>query len=455
MYPMRSDSSYQLDMTQGSLYTKIFVYSLPLIFSNLLQVLFNMADIAVVGRFSGAAALGSVGSCAILVTMFTYFIIGIGNGLNVKVALFTGAKRDKDVSEYVQTGFLLALFLGFFMLAVGELFSPAVLRLMNTQPELIDGAVLYLRIYFLGMPAMGIYNFGNGVLSAIGDTRRPLLFLTCAGVLNIVLNLVTVIGLHWSVAGVAVASAVSQCFSAVLILRTLLKTRESYGLRLAGIRLIPEKLKGLLIIALPAGLQGAIFAFANLFVQAGINSLGTLMVEGNSAATNADGIVYDVMAAFYTACTSFMSQNLGAGKKERVIASYRIGLGYSFAAGLVLGVGLVLLGRPFLSLFTTEPEVIEAGMLRLRIMGLSYCVSAFMDCTIAGCRGLGETVVPTFMVIMGSCVFRILWIFTIFRHFQTVPSLYLLYVFSWTITAACEYVYFRRILKRTFAGGTV
>ena len=435
------------NLTEGPLARQILVFSLPLVLSNLLQAVFNMTDIAVVGRFAGSQALGSVGSTTIFVTLMTGFLIGLGGGVNVLVARFYGAEQPKDVEKSVHSALLVCLAAGVLLLVVGVGFSPALMRLLGTKPDLIDGAILYLRIYFLGMPAMAIYNFGNGVFSAVGDTRKPLVYLTIAGVLNVVLDLFFVIVCKMSVAGAALATILTQYLSAFLILRALARTDGCYGLQREKLQLDPAMTRSILELGVPAGCQNAIFALANLFIQASINTFDTVVVSGNAAAANADPLVYDVMAAFYTACASFMSQNYGAGKRERVKRSYFISLGYSFGIGAVLGLSLVLFGQTFLSLFTTEPAVAEAGMQRLLVMGLSYPISAFMDSTIAASRGLGRTIVPTFIVIMGSCVFRVVWVYTVFAFFGTLLSLYLLFVCSWTITAIAEVIYFARVYK--------
>lgn len=446
-------------LTDGSLTKKIFFFSLPLMFSNLLQVLFNMADIAVVGNFAGSIALGSVGSTTILVGLFTGFLIGIGGGINVLVALHIGAGNEREVKETVTTSYILCIFMGVLLLFIGVFGARWILTLMNTKPELLDGAVLYLRIYFLGLPALAIFNCGNAILSASGNTKKPLAYLTFAGIVNVVLNLVFVIGFHLDVAGVAIASIISQYISAFLITYSLTHDTQIYSISFRSIISVfqwhttikKDKLLALLKLGLPSGFQNVIFMFANLFVQAGVNTFSAIMVSGNSAAANADSLVYEVMAAFYVACSSFMGQNLGAKKKERVIQSYFISLTYSFLIGLFLGILIFLMGPRFLSLFSSDDAVIRAGMHRLKIMSVSYAVSAFMDCTIAASRGLGKTVIPTIIVILGSCVFRVVWIYTIFAYFKTIPSLYLLYIFSWAITAIAEIIYFRKIYKEAIA----
>ena len=304
------------------------------------------------------------------------------------------------------------------------------------------------------MPALAIYNCGNAIFSAAGDTARPLRYLLIAGILNVIMNLFFVIICHMDVAGVGAASALSQYVSAGLILRDLFRINTDYKLHLSRLRLDPSKTVDILKIGIPSGFQNAIFALANLFVQVGVNSFSATMVAGNSAATNADALIYDVMAAIYTACASFMSQNLGAGKRDRVLKSYLISLAYSFGIGMAMGLALVAFGTQFLSLFTADPDVIAAGLKRLTIMGFSYGVSAFMDCTIAASRALGKSFAPMLIVIMGSCVFRVIWVYTVFAYFKTIPSLYLLYVFSWTITAVAEIIYFLHIYKNTFSQKT-
>lgn len=440
------------DLTCGSLKPQILLFSLPLMASNVLQVLFNMSDIAVVGRFAGSNALGAVGSTTTLVTLFTGFLIGMSGGVNVLAAQFFGAKNEAELRKTVHTAFLICLTVGLILAAGGIGLARGLLELLHTKAELIEGAERYLRIYFLGMPALALYNFGNAVFSAVGDTKKPLYYLTAAGIINVVLNLFFVIVCGLDVAGVAIASVVSQYLSAILTLGALFRCQGMYALRMAALRFDREKSKKLLMLGLPAGFQSAIFAIANLFIQASVNSFDTTMVEGNSAAANADALVYDVMTAFYTACASFIGQNYGAGKRDRVMKSYQVSMLYSFGIGAIMGAGLIVFGRQFLALFTTEEAVVNAGMRRLTIMGFSYAFSAFMDCTIAAARGLGKTVVPMVVVISGSCVFRVIWVYTVFAYFGTITSLYLLYIFSWTITAAAEIAYFIRCYRMHVAG---
>lgn len=431
-----------ITMTTGSLWRNLFLFSIPLMCSQLLEVMFNLSDVAVVGRFADYKALGAVGSTTLLVTLFVGFLIGMGSGVNVCVAHTLGARDEQRTIENVHTSLLLCALMGLLMGTVCFFFSEWMLMLLHTKDDLLQQATLYLKIYAVGLPAMGIYNFGNGVLSARGETKRPLYYLAFAGVLNVILNLFFVIVLHMAAAGVAAASAIAQYVSAALIMNHLFRRRDECHVSLKNIRLHKNIAVSILMIGIPAGIQNAIFAIANLFVQVGVNSFDTVIVSGSAAATNADTLIFNVMYAFYTGCSSFISQNFGAGNKKRILQSYFISLFYAFTAGAILGLLLFLFGHQFLSLFATDEAVIEAGMQRIRIMSFSYAVSAFMDASLAASRGIGKTIVPTIIIILGSCVFRIVWVYTVFVYFHTIPGLYLLYFFSWVITAIAEIIYF-------------
>lgn len=435
------------DLTEGSLAINIFKVSLPLVCTNILQVLFNMSDIAVVGKFAGPIPLGGVGSTSMLVNLFTGILIGLGAAVNVITALYLGGKEKKNTKETVDTSFVICLSAGIILLLIGTLFGKRILIALNTKDELLDAAVTYFRIYCIGMPALGIYNFGSSVLSGAGNTKKPLLYLLFSGILNVFLNLFFVVVCHMDADGVAVASIISQYISAFLILRLLIRTDQLYQLDLKHLTVTKAKASLLLRLGLPSSAQNAIFYVANLFVQLGINSFDAVTVEGISAASNADNFIYDMMAAFYATGAAFMSQNIGAKKKDRILKSYFLSMGYAFSLALLFGCLLVWKGNVFLHLFTSEKAVIEAGMERLRIMGFAYCLSAFMDATIAGSRAFRKTTIPTIIVILGSCIFRIFWIYTIFAHYQTTTALYLLYPFSWSITAIAEIIYFIYVYK--------
>ena len=439
-----------VEMTSGSLWKNILLFSLPLMMTQVLEVLFNLSDVAIAGKYAynTYVALGSVGSTTTLVTLFTGLLIGLGGGVNVAVARGLGMGNDEDVEHTTHSSFLICLAMGVLTCLVCVFFAEPMLRLLHTKEEFLPGAVLYLKLYALGLPAMGIYNCGNGILSATGDTKRPLIYLSVAGVLNVILNLVFVIGCRMSAEGVAIASAIAQWVSAVLIVVHLLRRKDACRLELRRLRVHPQEARRVLAIGIPTGLQNAIFAVANLFVQVGLNSFDAVTVSGSSAAANADTLLFNMMAAFYTGCASFVSRNWGAGKTERIVKSYLVSMCYAAGVGAVCGLLLLFFGRSFLGLFANETAVIDAGMQRLRIMSFSYVVSPLMDASIAASRGLGRSVAPTVMVILGSCVFRVIWIYTIFAYFHTITSLYLLYMFSWILTGVAEYIYFRITYKR-------
>ena len=305
-----------IEMTQGSLWKNMFFFSVPLIFSQILEVMFNLSDVAVVGHFADYKALGSVGSTTTLVTLFTGLLIGLGSGVNVQVANKLGAGDKKATKETIHSALIICAAAGIFVCLICLLFAGPMLSMMNTKPELLDQAVLYMKVFALGMPATAVYNFGNGVLSARGDTKRPMYYLAFAGILNVLLNLIFVIVFHMAAVGVATASAIAQYVSGGLILIHLMRRDDECKVRLRNLRYHNIYGKGVLYLGVPSGLQNAIFAIANLFVQSGVNSFDAIMVSGNAAAANADNLIYNVMFAFYVACSSFMSQNWGAGNKE-------------------------------------------------------------------------------------------------------------------------------------------
>ncbi len=439
-----------MDMRQGNLWKNMLLYSIPLMFTNLLQVFFNLADVAVVGKFAGPIPLGSVGSTSILITLTTGLFLGMAGGVNSLTGFFIGAEEIENEKKCVHTGFLICIATGIIVLVGGILLSKPVLALMGTKDELMAGAVLYFRIYMLGSPALAIYNYGNAILSAAGDTKKPLKYLATAGIINVLLNLLFVIGFHMAAAGVALASIISQYISAILIFRAITKASGDYRFSFEDLHFDKSIAARILKISIPAAIQFTLFAVANLFVQSAVNSFDHVTVEGNSAAANADNIVYEMMYAFYTACTTFIAQNYGAGKPDRVLKSYVIANAYSFAIGLIFGLLLYAFCDPFLLLFTSDSAVMAQGAKRVSVMALSYCVSSFMDNATAGCRGLGKTTVPTIIIVVGTVILRIVWIYTIFAHFHTLQSLYLLYPAVWILTAIAEIIYFAIQYKKLF-----
>ncbi len=442
-----------VEMTKGSLTRGIIALSIPLMITNVLQILFNMADVAVVGRFVGSLALGAVGSTALIDMVFVSLQIGIGGGINVLAAREIGAGNQREVEDLVHTAFLISLICGLVLMIAGYGSTRGMLELIHTRPELIDQAELYLHIIFLGMPGLAIYNYGNAILSAGGNTRSPLIYLTVSGILNVILNLFFVLVLGMTVDGVALASILTQYLSAFLIMHKLMTVERVYRFRLRDVRLNGFYVRSVLAIGIPTGLQNAVFMLANMFTQMAVNSFSAEMVAGNSAAGNLDALIFEIMAAIYTACASFMGQNYGAGQERRVKRSYWISVWFSCAVGTILGLIAVLFGPQLLGLFTNDAEVVRCGMQRVMMMDLFIGGSAFMDCTNAASRSLGKTVMPTVFILLGSCVFRIIWIYTVFASVHTIQSLYVLYPISWLITAAASMIYYFYTLHRVFPRG--
>lgn len=440
-----------MEMTGGNLWKKILLYSLPLVVTNLLQLLFNIADVAIVGKFAGSESLGAVGSTTLLVSLTTGWIIGISNGVNAVVAYFVGAGDKTKEKKSINIGFYVCLFAGLFTLASGIIFSRPVLKLLGTKAELIDEAVLYFKIYMLGSPALALFNYGNSVLSAKGDTRKPLKILFAAGIINVILNLLFVIVFKMTADGVALASIISQYISAALILVSMAREKQKFLLEPLKVEFDRMLVFKILKIGIPCSVQYSLFAVANLFVQSAVNTFDHVVVEGNSAAMNFDSIVYEMMAAFYVACTSFTAQNYGCNKSKNVKKTYFITTVYSFGLAAVLGALIYIFRFQLLYIFTNDAEVVQYGAVRLGILSISYCLSAFMDNATAGCRGLGETVVPTIAIVLGTIVFRVVWIYTVFAFFGTLESIYILYGCAFVLTAIFENWYFVRLFKKRFA----
>ena len=444
---------YEIDMCNGPLFRKILLFTLPLMLSGILQLLFNAADMIVVGRWVGSNALAAVGSNGPLINLLVNVFLGLSVGANVMVARFHGAGQKKELSEMVHTALLTALICGVFLIFLGFFVAPAALKAMGSPDEVLPRSVLYLRIYFFSMPAMMLYNFGAAILRAVGDTRRPLYYLTIAGVINVVLNLIFVIAFSMGVAGVALATTVSQTVSAGLVLNCLMKTEEEYKLDLKSLRIVKSKLFAMARVGIPAGLQGAVFSVSNILIQSSINSFGAEAMAANSAASNLEGFVYTAMNTLHQTSVSFVSQNYGARQYKRIgkIALQCVGL--VTLIGLVLGNGMYLAGGLLLRLYATEEEVITMGLRRLMIISCLYFLCGIMD-TLVGCiRGIGYSVLPMLVSLSGACLFRIIWIYTVFKSNRTLDTLYISYPISWMLTAlvhlGCFLFLYTRLKKNT------
>lgn len=436
------------DLTSGPMLKKIILFSLPLAASSLLQLLFNAADVVVVGRFAGSTALAAVGANSALIHLMTNFFIGLSIGANVVVARCFGARDDSGVRDAVHTSVLLSLLCGVSLTVAGVLAGRTLLEWMSCPEDIIELAALYLRIYFLGMPMMMLYNFSAALLRSVGDTKRPLAALTLAGVVNVGLNLFFVIVLRMSVAGVALATIISQAVSALLVTRLLVREEGPMRLDLRALRLHRGSLRQILQIGLPAGLQSTVFSLANVVIQSSINSFGSVIVAGNSAAANIEGFVYVGMNAFAQAVTTFVSQNVGARRYEnidRVVADCLICVSVT---GLILGMGASLAGAPLVGVYSSEAEVVAAGAGRLRVICSLYLICGAMDVMAGALRGLGYSTLPMVVSLLGSCAFRLVWIATIFAALHTAPVLYLCYPLSWTVTLLAHTVCFAVVRRR-------
>jgi len=447
----KASKSYEMDMCSGPIFSKIVTFSIPLILSGILQLLFNAADIIVVGRFAGSESLAAVGSTSSLINLLVNVFIGLSIGANVLVAQFYGAQRYKDLEETVHTAVMLATVGGVALIAVGVLLADPLLTWMGTPDDVLPLSALYMKIFFVGMPVTLVYNFGSAILRAVGDTKRPLYFLLLAGVINVVLNLIFVIRFHMGVAGVALATVISQCVSAVLIVQCLAKSDAPYRLKKESLRFTPHKLVMIAKIGLPAGLQGAIFSISNVLIQSSVNSFGSVAMAGNTASANIEGFVYTSMNAVYQTALSFTSQNYGARKFGRMTKILLYCLGLVTAVGLVMGGGSVLFGRQLLGIYSSDAEVIRYGMNRLRIICSLYFICGVMDTMVGGLRGMGYSVIPMFVSLTGACVFRVVWIFTVFAMNRTLQTLYLSYPVSWTITFLAHVVCYV-LIRRKIAG---
>lgn len=443
--------SYEIDMCNGSLLPKMLLFAVPLILSGVLQLLFNAADIIVVGQFTGSQALAAVGSTGALINLLINVFMGLSIGTNVLVAQYYGAHDEENVSDTVHTSILLSIVSGVVLIFLGILLAKPLLTLMGTPDDVLDQAALYMRIYFAGMPVIMLYNFGSAVLRAIGDTKRPLYFLLTAGIINVVLNLFFVIVFHMGVAGVALATVLSQCVSAALVVLCLMRNEGMCHLDLHRLRIHRSKLLQIIRVGLPAGIQGAIFSISNVLIQSSVNSFGSIAMAGNTAASNIEGFIYTSMNALYQTCLSFTSQNMGAKNYHRIGQILIRALATVGIIGFGLGMCALLGGETLLGIYSSDPEVIQYGLARMSVICMTYFLCGMMDVCCGSMRGMGYSILPTIVSLTGACAFRVLWIFTIFQWNRTLFILYLSYPISWFITALAHlicYAYAQKQLKR-------
>ena len=410
----------EINMTEGPLLPRILAFSGPLILTGILQLLYNAADVIVVGNYAGHEALAAVSSTGSLINLLVNVFMGLGVGASVAVARNYGAR---DVKR-------------------------PLLQMMDSPPDVIDGATLYVKIYFLGMPANMLYNFGAATMRAVGDTKRPMVYLMISGLVNVLLNLLLVIVFHMDVAGVAIATVASQIVSMVLVLLCLFRTRGVTQLNLRECRIDGKSLKEILRIGLPAGLQGSLFSISNVLIQSSVNSFGSLVVAGNGVASNIEGFVYTAMNAQHQADMTFASQNYGAGKADRVRKTLWCCLGIVTVIGLSMGLLILLFGAPLMSLYNSEAQVISDGLVRMGIIMPTYFLCGLMDVMVGQLRGIGYSIMPMIVSLTGACLLRIVWIMTIFAQNHTLTVLYMSYPVSWFVTFAIHFLCYMLVARK-------
>ena len=441
---------YTIDMCNGPILKKMLVFSIPLMCSSVLQLIFNAADIVVVGNFAGDNSLAAVGSNTALIGLLTNLFVGLSIGANVLAAKYYGAKDEKNLAEAVNTSILLSIISGIILTIIGLAGARRILIWMQTPDEVLDLAATYLRICFLGMVPTMVYNFGSAILRSVGDTKRPLYYLFGAGIVNVILNLFLVVALKLDVAGVAIATVISQCISAGLIIRCLRHEEGGIHLDIHRLHLDKKIFVEILEIGLPAGFQGILFSLSNVIIQSSVNSFGATVMAGNSAAANVEQFVYFAMNAFYQSTISFTSQNYGAKNYHRIKNILLTGQFCVITVGIVFGNLVVLFGHPLLELYTSSEEVIQAGMVRFGIVARTYALCGIMDVMVGALRGIGYSVMPMIVSLMGACVFRLVWIATIFRmdRFHSVQVVYDSYPISWIVTNIVHIICFMWAMKK-------
>ena len=434
---MTSAKKNTIDMTHGPLVGKLILYSLPIVAAGMLQLFFNAADVVVVGRFAGGAALAAVGATGSLIGLIVNVFMGLSAGVSVNIARAWGAKDEDAVSRTVHTAILTALCLGFFVMMIGLFGCRLFLTWMGTPEDVLPLSALYMRIYFLGLPASMMYNFGSAVIRSTGDTRHPLIFLSIAGVINVCLNLVLVIVFHMSVAGVAIATVVSQVVSAALTLGFLARQDNCCRLSLRQLKIHPDRLAAIVRIGIPAGLQSSVFAISNVLIQSSINSLGTAVMEANTAVGNLEGFLYIAMNAFYHSSLTFIGQNIGARQYHRIRRIVFTCVILVAAVGIFFGSMLLIFHEPLLSIYTSAEDpsgMIALGLTRMVITSATYFTCGIMEVLTGSLRGMGSSLAPMLLSVLGVCGIRIGWIYTVFAANPTLQTLYIAYPVSWTST---------------------
>ena len=440
--------SHEIDFSEGRLLPKLFSFSLPVMLSGILQLAFNAADLIVVGRFEGEVALAAVGSNGALVSLVVNVFMGLGSGVSVLAARYFGAKDDRRMGETVETAAIVGVLGGILTALVGLILSVPMLRIMSTPENVLPLAAVYLRIYFLGIPFLATYNFLSAVLRSVGDTRRPLLYMAVAGVVNVLLNLLLVVVFHLGVVGVAVATVASELLSCILTVRCLLRSEGAYRLPRGKLHFSRAVFLQMLHIGLPAGIQGSLFSISNVIIQSSVNSFGAAVVAGNAAAASLEGFGYCCQDSVCQATVAAASQCMGARQYDRVRSVTTVCNILSVFASMV-PYGVILLFRyPLLHAYTAEPAAVEAGVVRLFYLGALYFTAGFMGVMTGVLRGYGYSILPTSITLVGVCGFRLVWIFTVFARYHDLRLLYSCYPISWTLTAIGLFIAYFALRKK-------
>ena len=446
-------SKYEMDMCHGPLLKKILIYSIPVIFTGLLQLLYNAADIIVVGRYASSTALAAVGSTTSLINLIINLFMGFSVGVSVAVSQHYGAKNYKDVSETVHTALTLSVIVGVCVGVFGFFASRFMLELMDSPAEVLEQSALYLRIFFLSIPASMVYNFGAAILRAVGNTRQPLYYLSIAGVVNVVLNLYLVIEFKLGVAGVAIATVIAQYISATLIVLCLVRTEGCLQLRFNKLCLKKDKVLAIMRIGIPAGLQGTVFSISNVIIQSSINSFGAVVMAGNAASSNLEGFIYTSMNGIAQATLAFTGQNVGARQYKRIHKIVAISLTVVILVGIGMTALCFLFSETLIGLYLpTDPEAVSYGIMRLFTVNVVYFFMGCIDVMVAAMRGMGTSLTPMIVVMGGICGLRIVWVYTFFARWSTLQMLYLSYPVSWVVTFFVELIFYfvtyRRLVRR-------
>lgn len=444
---------YSIDMTTGALLPKIISFTIPLMLTGLLQIVYNAADVMVVGRFAGSLSLAAVGATSSLVHLSLNIFLGLATGSGVVAAKHIGAGNGASVHRTVHTSMLLAVISGIFIAAFGVLLAPFALRAMDIPDDVFPLSVTYLQIFFLGTPASMLYNFGAAMLRATGDSKRPLYILTFSGIINVVLNLIFVIIFKMNVSGVALATIISQFASAVLVIYILINANSVIHLSVRKLRFYKEELIDIIKIGVPMGIQGSLFSLSNVIIQSSINSFGAAAIAGNTASSNIDSIIHICCNSVSQTATTFTSQNYGAGQIKRIRRIYFNCVGFTVVIAAICCAFLLTFGTQVLGVFSTDPAVIEMGLIRMKLFAVTYVLNSLLDVTTGQMRGLGKSVTPMIVTMAGVCGLRILWVYTVFQAYRSMEVLYLSYPVSWAVTGAVLLVMyavtFRKIIKRS------